>query len=423
MVNLLRISLIGATFCLGTIEAAKRQKKSQHSVRSHSGKKPKTEEAETMTGRNKKNAFAKTGGILTFLDPSTSRIFGAPIPLGNSTVNEIFDKAGRIVGGNDALPNEAPFFALLLSYDNNKGTWRNLGCGGALISDRHVLTAAHCVKGRDGSKDAVIVNAYSPFKNDPRYPFHFSKVLQIDVHPNFNDVSNVNDVALITFQRPVQNLTRFPPVRLLSPQQTVAAGQISRIYGFGQTVPNVTTSIDKLQVVSIPYIPFSRCALSYPWSLQPDMICAGQPNSNRDACAGDSGGPMTITQEGVVYQLGVVSWGEGRCGQTSKPGVYSSVQYHYEWLRRNVCQSDDIPDSIDLCQSIIKKNTAAPAAIIGRKSDSCATGKPEGRSCNYGGECCSGICGNPSLYYDTRVCLRQRTSNNGNQRRGLRRRN
>jgi trypsin len=427
MVNLLRISVIGATFFLGTIEATKRQKKSENkqvaSIRSEQGKNRKPEAAKTTKIRREKNFFAKAEGILPFLDPSTSRVFGVPEPLGNSTVDESLDKQGRIVGGNDALPSEAPFFTLLLSYDNVRGTWRNLGCGGALISDRHILTAAHCVKGRDGSKDAIIVNAYSPFKNDPRYPFHFSRVMQIDVHPNFNDVSNINDVALITFQRPIQNLTRFPPVRLLSPQQTIAEGQNSKIYGFGQTAPNTTTSIDILQVVNIPYIPFSKCAISYPWSLQPDMICAGQPNSNRDACAGDSGGPMTVVQEGIVYQAGVVSWGaEGHCGQTRKPGVYSSVQYHYEWLRRNVCASDDINDSVELCQSDSKKNTAPPAVISGRKSDSCVTGKPEGRSCNYGGECCSGICGVPSSYYNTRVCLRQRTSDNGNQSRGLRHR-
>jgi V8-like Glu-specific endopeptidase len=427
MVHLVRIIILGATFFLGTTEATKREKKSPKkripSIRSDRSKSINPETAQKTKSLREKDVFAKADNILPFLDPSTSRIFGAPVSLGNSTDDENFDRAGRIVGGNDALPTEAPFFTLLLTYDKVKGTWRNLGCGGALISDRHILTAAHCVKGRDGSNDAVIVSAYFPFKGDSRYPFHFSKVLQIDVHPNFNDISNVNDVAIITFERTVQNLTRFPPVRLLSPQQTIDEGENSKIYGFGQTVPNVTTSIDTLQVVNIPYIPFAKCARWYPWSLQPDMICAGQTNSNRDACAGDSGGPMTIQQDGVVYQVGVVSWGEGRCGQTRKPGVYSSVQYHYEWLRRNVCASDDIPDSIELCQSTTKTNTVPPAVIIGRKSDSCVPGKPEGRSCSYGGECCSGICGIPSSYYNTRVCLRERTSNNGNQRRGLRHRN
>ena len=129
---------------------------------------------------------------------------------------------------------------------------------------------------------------------------------------------------------------------------------------------------------------------------------------------------MTVEENGVVYQLGVVSWGEGRCGESRKPGVYSSVPYHYEWLRRTVCKADDIHESVALCQSTTTKATTPPAVPIGRKSDSCSNGKPEGRSCNYGGECCSGICGIPSSYYSTRVCLSKRNGDNGNQRRGLR---
>lgn len=377
--------------------------------------KMQTTETTTKEGASE---FAESSGILPFLDPSTSRMFGGPV---NFDSGEEVDKVARVVGGSQATSSEAPFFAMMITWNESEGVWKNMGCGGAVTSDRHVLTAAHCFQGRSGTTDAVFINAYDPFTGNPSVPYHFSRIKSYTVHPNYSDETNASDLAIITLESPIIDSESFPPVRLLHPQQDLVDGLETKIYGFGQTLEDDTTPVTTLRVASIPFISNSACKQYYPRSLFPDMICGGFPDrvageTRRDACMGDSGGPMTIIgDDGLVYQIGIVSWGEG-CGQSRRPGVYSSVQYHYEWIRSTVCNSKNVDQSIALCSAIPKVSIA----LAGRNSSGCTNRKQSGDSCSYGGQCCSGVCGGVSIF-DKRVCqstaVPESSQQNGGQRR------
>ena len=87
--------------------------------------------------------FVQSKGLLTALDPSTFLLFNETITKNdNATAPSLLDGASFIVGGSTAFPNDATFFSLILTYDKSRSIWKNHGCGGALISDRHILTAA-----------------------------------------------------------------------------------------------------------------------------------------------------------------------------------------------------------------------------------------------------------------------------------------
>lgn len=108
---------------------------------------------------------------------------------------------------------EAPFFTLLITLDEVGGVWKNRGCGGAVISNRHVITSAHCFYGRTGKTDAVFINAYDPFRGNPSVPYHFSKIESFTMHPLYDVNTKANDLAIITLRKPIKDSVSFPPVR------------------------------------------------------------------------------------------------------------------------------------------------------------------------------------------------------------------
>jgi hypothetical protein len=279
-------------------------------------------------------------------------------------------KMSRIVGGSDASPQEAPWFVMILRFNSDVPQWEFSGCSGVLLSDRHVLTAGHCAKGRDPANDAVYIHAYQPFWGNPGLDFHFSRVQSYSINPNFDNGPNWSDTAIITMKTPL-DLDNFETVDLARPSTPVQDGDIVNVYGFGRLSESSTSSVKTLQSVSMPYISGTSCQEYYPsGNVLEDMFCAGDEDGGRDACSGDSGGPLVKQVDGTAVVLGVVSWGEG-CGKADKPGVYTSVQYHYDWIRNTVCDDPNVHDSTRLCsdEPSLSLTTALSAVPTSKASD------------------------------------------------------
>lgn len=309
----------------------------------------------------------------------------------------------KIVGGQDAQPSEAPFFVLMLTWNPGFGQWESRGCGGTLVSNIHVLTAAHCAIGRNASNDAVYVSAFQPYYGNTGVPYHFSKLESYLIHPDFSNVNNRNDLAIAKMAVPI-DITQFAPIQPVPPTVSVYDGEMVQIFGFGRLAQNQQGRVSTLQTAELPFITRSTCQKFFGSHILPDMVCAGYPQGGVDACYGDSGGPMTLTVGGVLLQLALVSWGEG-CAQPNKPGVYCSLQYHYSWLQSTICGSTGVNRTIALCQkrltatsySFVLQDRAAqtdsPTKASTRPSPSECFLQQLGTSCLYGGQCCSGICG------------------------------
>lgn len=245
-------------------------------------------------------------------DPINSKLFGKAInydptilDLGDSSTQynndsdldwieerfnpgEVTGLSTRVVGGKDAPSTSAPFFAILLFWNFKTAEWEYMGCGGTLISNRHVLTAAHCVFDRKRSIDAVYVHAHQPFEGNPDTPFHFSRVKKYTIHPSFRDGPNDSDVAIITLSRSVNDRSSFPPIRLARPTNVINDGDVVSIYGFGRTSQNSNEEVHTLQVGTLPFISYKACKKYYRSSkILPDMVCGGFPTSGGiDACQG-----------------------------------------------------------------------------------------------------------------------------------------
>ncbi|OCT61928.1 hypothetical protein XELAEV_18047961mg [Xenopus laevis] len=184
----------------------------------------------------------------------------------------------RIVGGMDSKKGEWPW-QISLTYKND------FLCGGSLIADSWVLTAAHCFDSLEASYYNVYLGAHqlSALGNSTVT----RGVKRIIKHPDFQYEGSSGDIALIELEKPVTFTPYILPVCLPSHNVQFAAGSMCWVTGWG--------------------------------NIQ----------------AGDSGGPLVFNVNNVWLQLGIVSWGFG-CAEPDRPGVYTKVQFYQDWLKTNV---------------------------------------------------------------------------------------
>jgi trypsin len=265
----------------------------------------------------------------------------------------------RIIGGSNSPVQRN--FCMHLRWDTYTEQFVGAGCGGVLISNCHVLTAAHCsANGRVGLPDAVYCNAYNPFQGNYGKPYHFSRINATIIHPTFNGDGNINDVAVLELKNCVKNPSQFPPMKLATKDfmSRLPTGANLVVSGFGRLQEEATgIQVEQLQYATLPYIPQKSCNTYYPGRVSQDMICAGLASGGRDACQGDSGGPLFFQgatgNDANQTAVGVVSWGAG-CARANSPGVYSSVAYHRDWIKNIVCSNSQTNTALPLCSATKK---------------------------------------------------------------------
>ncbi|XP_023288494.1 proclotting enzyme, partial [Orussus abietinus] len=181
----------------------------------------------------------------------------------------------RIVNGRPADPREWPWMAALLRPDADQY------CGGVLITDRHVLTAAHCIKDNKTLDIKVRLGEYDFTKADETRALDFN-VVDIRIHEDFNRNTYEHDIAILKLHRPTTFNTYIwpiclPPVGLtFENKSAIVTGWGTQYYGGpGSTI---------LMEVAVPIWPQTRCARSFVQDIPHTSLCAGAFEGGRDAC-------------------------------------------------------------------------------------------------------------------------------------------
>lgn len=219
-----------------------------------------------------------------------------------------------IIGGNETYD---PQYKFTVSLQSKSGTKYLHFCGGSVISDQHVVTAAHCVK--YGSPARIVMNVTNLLDTKNMFVAKASKTV---IHPNY--ISNKNDVAVIVLDRVIPS--SIPRIQIASrmPKKNT---QLS-VLGWGYTQEGSGVTVNQLRVVSVPLVPRKICKKSYP-EVDVSKVCAG--SKDHDSCQGDSGGPLVQNISGTLNLIGIVSYGKG-CGRENYYGVYMNAIYFKSFI-------------------------------------------------------------------------------------------
>jgi len=241
----------------------------------------------------------------------------------------------KIIGGQDANFGDHPWqVALLVSWvaDPSKAQF----CGGSILNDRWVLTAAHCVNG-NSPIDAHVLSGTANLASGG----HRHNVEKIFIHKDYNATTQDNDVALLRINgqlnsgQPIKLVDAATEAQFASPTRSLA------VTGWGTTESGNPSAT--LKQVTVPFVSNADCndPVSYAGRITNNMICAGFSEGGRDSCQGDSGGPLTAKDgAGPANLIGVVSWGEG-CALPGKYGVYARVAKFEPWVAKCIAKPDE----------------------------------------------------------------------------------
>lgn len=254
----------------------------------------------------------------------------------------------RIIGGTDAKEGEVPWQAGLLLGGK-------LECGGAIVSSRAIVTAAHCLKHPASNYTVVVGRLAAPSQDSPECQQQDFLATEFFPHPDYEPNTLSNDLAVVSvasvFGQGVRWTLSVLPLCLAapgfsgvqaSPRLLWKEGEESLVTGYG-LIKEEGESARTLQEATVQVVSRAQCAAAYKAWITVDPItqfCAGgSQGGGTDACTGDSGGPLAASAGGRFYLAGVVSFGKG-CGRRDFPGVYTRIEPYLPWLLKVVAKGN-----------------------------------------------------------------------------------
>lgn len=263
---------------------------------------------------------------------------------GNSTKNLV---PARIVGGRKTEPGEFPF-QVRLNIRSRRGSGI---CGGVILDNQHILTAAHCMTACvsqhlttvtiENSGVHATLGDHSIKSADGEIEVDIDKITPHEKYDACNFYANDHDIAIIKTATPFEykfTTDGYGSVnRPCMPTTSVEYrdGEMVIVSGWGVTRENLGSLSNILRFVQVPIVNGSRCQETYGSRVTNEHICAGFQSGGKDSCQGDSGGPLVRVVDNRYELVGIVSFGYG-CGQPGAPGVYTRVASYIDWINANL---------------------------------------------------------------------------------------
>ncbi|XP_075768153.1 cathepsin G-like [Pelodiscus sinensis] len=226
--------------------------------------------------------------------------------------------AGEIIGGWEVRPHSRPYMAYLRIRRGDKIS----GCGGFLVAENFVLTAAHC----QGDRITVVLGAHNMGqceRSQQEIP-----VCRKIPHQQYNRETLHNDIMLLQLSRNATLTREVGLVRLTTGHRRVGPGTMCNVAGWGRT--SFTTRTNTLREVNLSVVTDRLCQKRYHCYLPSTMLCVGDPRYRKSIYMGDSGGPLVCC--GVAE--GIVSF--GGYNSIDPPAGYTRISHFVPWIKANM---------------------------------------------------------------------------------------
>ncbi|XP_046812035.1 venom protease-like, partial [Lucilia cuprina] len=214
-----------------------------------------------------------------------------------------------IVSGKQAALGQFPWH-VLLKKDKNADVW----CGGSIITNKWVLTAAHCLY-----RQRTILMVFGTIESKKsEFSMTSNKFV---IYPAYDDNNVFDDIGLIALPNPLTFSPNIQAIDLVTAAEAAKndfLGAEATICGFGRTVDNVDKSSEWLLWTSVEIVNNTICEVIYDEPVEDTVICAkGYKNSKQSPCDGDSGGALVWKNKANKFvQIGVYSFSkEDACSQ------------------------------------------------------------------------------------------------------------
>ncbi|XP_062130973.1 chymotrypsin-2-like isoform X2 [Drosophila sulfurigaster albostrigata] len=248
-----------------------------------------------------------------------------------------YSPSNRIINGENAAPKQFPYQVLtekLVNYD-----WKR-SCGGVIISNRTILTAAHCIRDSMYARKIYFGTVDKTNIYETGQQRLIVKRKNIIVHPEYDSIQFLNDIALIRLPAEILFDEYIQPAKLPDPDK-LYDNEIGVVSGWGISDRHSWNLPNNLQYLNVTIFPYEECkplvhkykglhAKFFPAS----YICL-KPSQGRP-CKGDSGGPLAIRNEdGTSTLVGLTSFGmDGTCPPNT-PVIYTRVSSFLQWIKEN----------------------------------------------------------------------------------------